>query len=116
VSRPLDLDITSTPSLFQLGNDNRTTDTSPRERGDRSVCRWSTGRLLGGAVHGVTSAGSRKVVSSAASWSGASSAMWCPLSMGAPRRSMLQGAQTARTSPYSSCMSSPVDHSTSVGR
>ncbi len=35
-----------------------------------------------------------QVVSSAASWSGVSSAMWCPLSMGAPRRSVLQGAQT----------------------
>jgi len=53
---------------------------------------WSTGRLLGGAVHGVTSVGSRKVVSSVASWSGASSAIvvsavdGCAAQVGAPGR------------------------------
>ncbi len=55
-------------------------------------------------------------MSAAASWSGASSAMWWSLGMATPRRSRAHGRHTARTSPYSACMSSAMDQATRVGQ
>ena len=101
--------------------DYRDLDVEPREDGVRNQNRRRQRRPPGAPPQGVGVPTElrphRKAEIAAASSSGFSSAMWCPLSI----RARVMGAETqgchnGTRSPYSSSMSSWMDHATRVGQ